>query len=396
MGRVKELYAEMLENGYESLPRGEKFVCPHHFNDPYLSAYVAQHTESGTCSYCGRQGSVADMSDVVEHIGFVVKMYFNNLDEECLPLASTYFDDKDEVVPGIKRVGCYAAPAEADDYLSTPDLLDALNAYTDNDSLNDDIDNVFIDQAWIKKEAFEPWRSERMTWLWNHFSAMVKTTRRYTFWSIPSSDDGCSGLLTDILHDLGRALVTTDLIKEIPVGTSLFRVRSLSEIRSSYGFNDITSAPDGIGGQCRMSPAGVSMFYGAYDKETALAECLKCSDYVAHLVGEFRTKVPLHVVDLTSLPCYVSIWMNNWESVLFLKSFHSSITRPIGDDKENIDYVPSQVFTEYLRWMFRDKDGASIDGVIYQSCKMDSKNIVLFCNQTESAKWLYLENYSIE
>lgn len=145
MGRVKELYAEMLENGYESLPRGERFVCPHHFNDPYLSAYVAQHTESGTCSYCGRQGSFADMSDVVEHIGFVVKMYFNNLDEECLPLASTYFDDKDEVIPGIKRVGCFAAPAEADDYLSTPDLLDALNAYTDSDSLNDDIDNVFID-----------------------------------------------------------------------------------------------------------------------------------------------------------------------------------------------------------------------------------------------------------
>lgn len=396
MGRVKELYLEMMENGFELPSSGEKFVCAHHFFDPYLSSYVAEHSVEGRCTYCGRKGCVADMRDVISHIGFVLKMHFNNLDEECLPLASTYFDDKDEVIPGIKRVGCFAAPAEADDYLSTSDLLDALNAYTDNDSLNDDIDNVFIDQAWIKKDAFEPWRSERMTWLWNHFSAMVKTTRRYTFWSIPSSDDGCSGLLTDILHDLGRALVTTDLIKEIPVGTSLFRVRSLSEIKSSYGFNDITSAPDGIGGQCRMSPAGVSMFYGAYDKETALAECLKCSGYVAHLVGEFRTKVPLHVVDLTALPYYVSIWMNNWESVLFLKSFHSSITQPIGDDKENIDYVPSQVFTEYLRWMFRDKGGSSINGVIYQSCKMDSKNIVLFCNQTESAQWLYLENYSIE
>lgn len=395
MGRVKELYIEMMENGFELPLSGEKFVCAHHFQDPYLSAYVSEHSVEGTCTYCGRQGHVADMSDVISHIGFVVKMHFNSIDDENLPLASTFFDDSEEEIPGIKRLGCYAAPAGTDDYISTSDLLESLNVWTDNAALNEDLDNIFIDQSWIKKDAFEPWKNERMTWQWNRFSDLVKTSRRYTFWKFAPSDENEEPLI-DILHDLGESIVVANLIKTLPVGTILFRVRSLSMVNQPYGFNDITSAPDGVGGQCRMSPAGVSMFYGAYDKETSLAESLKCSIHVANLVGMFRTKLPLRVVDLTLLPNYVSIWMNSWESVLFLKSFHADITQPIRDNKENIDYVPSQVFTEYLRWMFRDRDGSSIDGVVYQSCKTESKNIVLFCNQVKSAEWLQLDNYSVE
>ena len=49
-----------------------------------------------------------------------------------------------------------------------------------------------------------------------------------------------------------------------------------------------------------------------------------------------------------------------------------------------MDYIPSQVFTEYLRLMFKDKDDNKIDGLIYNSSKVGSKNIVLFYNQEQS------------
>lgn len=394
MGRVKELFMEMLENGYENIQAGEKFVCAKHFQDPYLSKYVQEHSAEGICSYCGTAGHVADMADVIPHIGFVIKMYYSNIDEECLPLASTYFDDANEEIPGIKRIGNFAAPAGAEDYFSTSELLHDL-VETDNYLLDKDVDSIFYDQPWIKKDAFEPWKHERMTWQWERFSELVKTKCRYTFWSMPDYGDG-NGTLADILKDLGSVLCTTGAIEELPIGTSLYRVRGLYELKESYNFNDITSPPDGMGGQCRMSPAGVSMFYAAFDSRTAFSEYLKSKEHVATLLGEFKTKVPLRVVDLTTLPEYVSIWMDNWESVSFLKSFHSSITQPVNEKQENIDYIPSQVFVEYLRWMFVDTEGKSIDGLIYKSSKSDSKNIVLFCNQSKSAEWLTLDNHHVE
>lgn len=87
---------------------------------------------------------------------------------------------------------------------------------------------------------------------------------------------------------------------------------------------------------------------------------------------------------------YESSWC-----ISFLNSFHKDITRPLlNDAKEAIEYIPSQIFTEYLRWMFTDKKGRNIDGLMYRSSKTQNANVVLFCNNENSRKWLKLENLS--
>lgn len=201
----------------------------------------------------------------------------------------------------------------------------------------------------------------------------------------------------NILEDLGGILRNMDgILHTIPIGTTLYRTRSLEkELDDSFGFNDITSTPDIYAGQCRMSPAGVSMFYGAFDMETAVDESIKTANEKALVIGEFKTIRELTVVDLLALPTEVSIWMDKWEAVSFLKSFHKDITRPLlNNAKEAIEYIPSQIFTEYLRWMFTDKKGRNIDGLMYRSCRTQKANVVLFCNHENSHKWLNLENLS--
>ena len=47
MGKVKELLMEMEEHGYEILTKGEKYVCPYHFEDNYLNQYIEKHGETG-------------------------------------------------------------------------------------------------------------------------------------------------------------------------------------------------------------------------------------------------------------------------------------------------------------------------------------------------------------
>mgnify|MGYP002606508380 FL=1 len=156
-------------------------------------------------------------------------------------------------------------------------------------------------------------------------------------------------------------------------------------------------SPNASAGQCRMSPAGVSMFYGAFDKETAISESIKSADEKVLAIGEFKTIRELTVVDLTALPTDVSIWMDKWEGIAFLKSFHKDITQPLlKEAKEAIEYVPSQIFTEYLRWMFTDKQGRHVDGLVYKSCKTKKANVVLFCNNEESREWVKLDSFSGE
>lgn len=273
-------------------------------------------------------------------------------------------------------------------------MMEDLGLHTDCDSLNDDIDHLFEDNMWIKKNPFELWWNEKMELQWKRFANMVKHSRRFTFLAMPNVNG-----TKNILEELDYIVLHTDgVLHQIPIGTIMYRTRSLDkELDDSFCFKDITSAPDDSAGQCRMSPAGVSMFYGAFDEETAIKESIKTSNQKVLVIGEFKTVLELMVVDLTALPTDVSIWMDKWEGAAFLKSFHKDITQPLlKDAKEAIEYVPSQIFTEYLRWMFTYKNGRHVDGLIYESCKTNKANVVLFCNNEDSHKWVALESFSTE
>ena len=90
----------------------------------------------------------------------------------------------------------------------------------------------------------------------------------------------------------------------------------------------------------------------------------------------------LNVLDLTELPSPITFWLDGFEEIAFLKAFHEEITRPIKrDNRIHSEYVPSQVFTEFLRYMFK---GVQLYGMIYNSSLDGEKDIVLFCNQKES------------
>ena len=97
------------------------------------------------------------------------------------------------------------------------------------------------------------------------------------------------------------------------------------------------------------------MFYVALDRETALAET-----YVRHdgnpaeaSIAMFRLMEDLNVLDLVNLPHVPSIFNSNKANLYraalgFLYEFRDDLTQPIEKDgREHIEYVPSQVVTEF-------------------------------------------------
>jgi hypothetical protein len=68
----------------------------------------------------------------------------------------------------------------------------------------------------------------------------------------------------------------------------------------------------------------------------------------------------------------------------FLKDFGKEISKPIKKNHmEHLDYVPTQFFCEYFRYVFKDKNKQNIDGIIYNSSKNHGKCCVLFVENKE-------------
>ena len=61
------------------------------------------------------------------------------------------------------------------------------------------------------------------------------------------------------------------------------------------------------------------------------------------------------MIDMTALPELPSLFEDvaqRYDTVLFLRRFAEDIVLPIElDGREHIEYVPTQVFTEYLRYV---------------------------------------------
>ncbi len=69
----------------------------------------------------------------------------------------------------------------------------------------------------------------------------------------------------------------------------------------------------------------------------------------------------------------------------FLRAFAYDLTRPVDkDQREHVEYVPSQVVTEYFRFRFRDHGGHPVCGILYPSAALDGgRSCVLFAGHED-------------
>ena len=99
---------------------------------------------------------------------------------------------------------------------------------------------------------------------------------------------------------------------------------------------------------CKEDVEPVPFFASKEDKETAMKECVG-GDSDGLIVGYFETSRDLRIIDLTSIP-EQSFWVNNWQGNQFLHHFNENITKRVNPkDTNHLQYVPTQIFTEYLR-----------------------------------------------
>jgi len=131
-----------------------------------------------------------------------------------------------------------------------------------------------------------------------------------------------------------------------------------------------------------MNARGISLFYGATDPETAVAEVRPpVGSEVA--IGRFQVVRPLRLLDLTALsgvgaagsyfdPEYAGILSR----MMFLRSLSRRMARPVMPDDQEFEYLPTQAIADFLA----TDTVTPLDGIIFPSVQVgDGKqNVVLF------------------
>lgn len=157
--------------------------------------------------------------------------------------------------------------------------------------------------------------------------------------------------------------------------------------------NQLAAPPKKIAPAGRMSPAGVPVFYGAFERATCIAE-LRPPVGGKVISGEFRLTRELRILDFTELQgAYDGIvvsyfdtdYFRKIERRQFLQEFHSIISQPVVPNQEH-EYLKTQVIAEYLA----TQHSPQFDGVIFASAqaKHDGGRNIVFFSQVVSTDLL--------
>ncbi len=366
MGLVKAAMLEAEERGWHE-PDG--FVCPDCVDDEYLKDLIRAHVSQRNCDYCGqrtRSKSAAPVAVIMEPIAGALRYHFEEPAQAGVPWEK----------------GWVFEPTD------TEDALMALPLHC-HEQLFDDIVQSFTDTAWVPASRGH-WLGEHpheeLSALWASFVHMIKHEVRFFFQSSAEHKPTSSWYPDprNILHRIGDLTKEISLVRQVPAGVTLFRVRARDEGAAwEPDAEQLGAPPPGLARAGRMNPAGISYLYLAFEHATALAEVLQ-SPPCSAAIAEFATQRVLNVLDLANLPNWPSVFGENRrderEAFLFLDRFVEAISEPVRKDGgEHIGYVPSQVVSEYFELVFRHGRGKRLDGILYPSAvRPGGRNLVLF------------------
>ncbi|MDR9622301.1 RES family NAD+ phosphorylase [Acinetobacter baumannii] len=189
-----------------------------------------------------------------------------------------------------------------------------------------------------------------------------------------------------MLNALEKLCIELNLIKTVKKNSFFYRVRSHSKEESFSEFDHMGVAPLRIATAGRMNPAGIPYFYIADSSLTAKLEVIKDQEHWS--CAKFKLKKDIEVIDFSYLPEIPSIFeiekYENRQKIIFLHDLVEDMSKPVGpDEKDHIDYIPTQVVSEFFRYRFKP----IVKGIKYRSVKNPKGlNIAFFESENKKIK----------
>ena len=348
---LKDQLIEQYEQGWDDTYGS---VCAGCVNDDALKKILREsEAENMHCDFCG--------SVPAAPLDTLLESFVNGLPNEYdRAIDHLWWDSREGGFHGAPTWDTYdLVHYEFGDVFTSEELLDAFC------SAVHEID-------WVEKDFITRRRDDVLTEAWDRFCEAVKYKTRFVIWLLkPEEDDLYPGEIfpAKILEHITWLFEPLKLVRVLPAGHRVWRARPHSEPIEHTAY-DLGTVPEEKASRTnRMSPAGIPMFYRADDPDTAIGEVTFSPEGTHVTWCQFELTEDLRVVDLTRLPAEPGMfdpelgWLRR--EIRFLHMFVKQLIAPVETDREDIEYVPTQIVTEYLLHVL--DGGERVRGLIYQS-----------------------------
>jgi hypothetical protein len=370
MGWAKELENEQYERRASGL---SGYVCDECFSDYALIDYVKEHATENACDFCGRKEARPVAAQADDVVGLIMESIRTEWTD---PVEELAYDSAEGGYQG-HQIEFDQVLYEVGEPIAGDEFREALIAAT-----------IGYTVKWCKADYGAPFQDEAMAYDWSDLVDLVKFRSRF-FFSIQvrkEREPGQRQSAVEILADISSFAESAALFKTISAGSRLWRARASKTPEAFEAPGELGTPPPEVAlASNRMSPAGIPAFYGAEDLDTAIEEIrtVPASESNAFWnAGEFVLSGDCLVLDLATMPDPPSIFDSERalrRPLYFLADFAADISKPLGaPGREHIDYVPTQVVSEFLRLSFVS-DLGPVAGVRYRSARQDGGTcVVLF------------------
>jgi hypothetical protein len=364
-------------NDYSDYSSAEP-VCEKCFSDRDIAEFIEGFGGPPGCSICGDNDSpTAPLDEVAGHM------------HECLLQFYGFAIDQ---LPYEGREGGYQAP-HWDTYDLIFDRLGLDLPRDRDDQLRFTLPDRISEEMWCAYDWLSLDYDQELDYAWRVFCRTIQHERRF-FFALPKENEtedkkdwnrdrnGFSPL--SFLSEIVKLAEDFGMVQILPSGTEFFRSRPCEHDAPYHTAQQLGPPPPDRSVQAnRMNPPGISMTYGAETEDIAIRETRS----TCVTVGQFRLEREARILDLADLPVIPGIFSGAERrtrlGLVFIHAFAGEIARPVDrSDRIHIEYIPSQVITEFIR--DSKIDGSAVDGIRYPSTlDAEGRNLVLFATQDD-------------
>ena len=354
------------------------YVCHACIGDSFLAKQVVSEGTRAECRYCDRVSEALPLDELAERIHEVLQSHFELTPSVPEGIEFTLAREGLWERPGLLVADVIADIAGIDEKIAT-DVRELLSDRYGYRAIKDGEEDPYSSDACYEERGAEDTA-------WKMFCDHIRSYGR--FFNSYAEDE-----LNRIFGDLGiqKTFHGKPVIREVKPGeenSQIWRARtalSAKELKVilKEPAREIGPPPQRLAKGGRMNAPGISVFYGAMDKNTSIAE-LRAPVGSQVVVAKFELKRPVRLLDLEALTEIWNIDASHFDPeyderedrVASLRSLGNEICRPVLPQDEAFEYLPSQAVAEFLA----NKVDSPLDGIIFPSSQTDGDghNVVLF------------------
>lgn len=362
------------------------FICHKCVDDEFLKKEIQTEGKRGKCSYCNKNLKIKALTWLAERIHSAIEEHFVLTSNEPTALEYMMANDKEFnyswerpgepikiLIQDMTGIGENVAN-DVQEYLS----------YAYGGDPMDFEENPYEDEAYYEETPPDKYPFQES---WDLFCQEIRHKAR--FFS-QSAEEVLDNLFNDL--DSLRTFKGEFVIRSAGPGSeipNIFRARVAQlhgtlEMILKNPVQELAAPPSKSSIHGRMNATGISVFYGATDANTCIAE-VRPPVGSNVVVGQFQIIRKIRLLDLNILSqiyvkgsCFDPEFNERLGRAAFLKHLVGEMTKPVMPDEETFEYLPTQVTAEYLA----EKVKPRLDGIIFNSSQTQGQgqNIILFQN----------------